>query len=161
MLPAEHAMEFCTSIPRMRWFQAQREGLGIESYLYSFMRIAGASRIVQWGFDESTLDGVSCLNQWALLQCPVAGGGSGELQDGLTVVILECAGVLPSGESAAVVRHIEQAWERGREAIEALRAMLLPKECDNLCPLVDGGVSLHKLYGVMHDTCNGQIWLWH
>jgi hypothetical protein len=25
---------------------------------------------------------------------------------------------------------------------------------DKLCPLRNGGVSLHKLYGVMHDTCN-------
>ena len=25
---------------------------------------------------------------------------------------------------------------------------------DVLCPLRNGGVSLHKLYGVMHDTCN-------
>jgi hypothetical protein len=156
MLPAEDAMEFCTSLPQIRWFQAQREGLGIASYLYSFMRIAGASRIVQWGFDESTLDGVSCLNQWALLQFPVmAGVGGGEVQDGLTVVTLECAGVLPNGESAAVVRHIELAWERGREAVDALRAMLSPEERDELCPLVNGGVALHKLYGVMHDTCNG------
>ena len=59
MLAPEDAKEFCMSLPQIRWFQSQREGLGIESYLYSFMRIAGASRIVQWGFDESTLDGVS------------------------------------------------------------------------------------------------------
>jgi hypothetical protein len=50
-----------------------------------------------------------CLNQWVLLQFPVAGGGGGEVQDELTVVTLECAGVLPNGESAAVVRHIELA----------------------------------------------------
>jgi hypothetical protein len=25
---------------------------------------------------------------------------------------------------------------------------------DKLCPLRNGGVSLHKLYGVMHDTCH-------
>ena len=155
MLAAEDAMEFCRSIPQIRWFQAQREGLGIESYLYSFMRIAGASRVVQWGFDESTLDGVSCLNQWALLEFPVVGEGGGEAQAGLTVVTLECAGVLPNGESAAVVRHIELAWERGRDAVEALRATLEPEERDELCPIVNGGVNLHKLYGVMHDTCNG------
>ncbi len=85
----------------------------------------------------------------------MAGEGSGEVRDGLTVVTLECAGMLPNGESAAVVRHIELAWERGREALEALRVALLPEERDELCPLVNGGVDLHKLYGVMHDTCNG------
>jgi hypothetical protein len=66
MLAPEAAGEFCDSLPQQRWFQSQREGLGVESYLYSFMRIAGASRILQWGFDESTLDGVSCLNQWTV-----------------------------------------------------------------------------------------------
>ena len=155
MLAPEDAKEFCMSLPQIRWFQSQREGLGIESYLYSFMRIAGASRVVQWGFDESTLDGVSCLNQWALLEFPVVGEGGGEVQAGLTVVTLECAGVLPNGESAAVVRHIELAWERGRDAVEALRATLEPEERDELCPIVNGGVNLHKLYGVMHDTFNG------
>ncbi len=70
LIPTEAAI-FSSTLPKMRWFQAQREGLGLESYLYSFMRIAGASRIIQWGFDETTLDGVSCLNQWAMLESPL------------------------------------------------------------------------------------------
>ncbi len=81
LLEAEQASLFCQDLPQLRWVQTQREGLGIESYLYSFMRIAGASRILQWGFDETTLDGVSVLNQWALLEFPMAeGGGNGEKQ---------------------------------------------------------------------------------
>jgi hypothetical protein len=62
-LPPEEAAAFCAALPQIRWFQSQREGLGLESYLYGFMRIAAAERILQWGFDETTLDGVSCLNQ--------------------------------------------------------------------------------------------------
>ena len=58
------------------------------------------------------------------------------MQAGLTVVTLECAGVLPNGESAAVVRHIELAWERGREAVEALRATLETEEVTNCVRLL-------------------------
>jgi hypothetical protein len=155
MLESEDANQFCDDLPRQRWFQTQREGLGVESYLYCFMRIAAASRVLQWGFDESTLDGVSCLNQWALLQFPSEMDGGEGVEDGVAIVTLECAGVLPNGESLEVVRHIEQSWERGRRAVDALRAQLQPEERDLLCPLREGGVDLHKLYGVMHDTCNG------
>ncbi len=51
MLDPEPASLFGASMPQLRWFQTQREGLGLESYLYSFMRIAGASRVLQWGFE--------------------------------------------------------------------------------------------------------------
>jgi hypothetical protein len=53
-----------------------------------------------------------------------------------------------------VVGHIECVWQRGKEAIDALREALGPDLQDVLCPLRNGGVSLHKLYGVMHDICN-------
>jgi hypothetical protein len=107
------------------------------------MRIAGALRVIQWGFDETTLDGVSCLNQWALVEFAFenAGGGGGKGQ-GVTIVTLE------------VVEHIEKSWERGQAAVAALRAELQQEDRDVLCPLVAGGVNLHKLYGVMHDTCH-------
>jgi hypothetical protein len=42
----------------------------------------------------------------------------------------------------------------GKAAVDALRNCLSPEMRDKLCPLRNGGVSLHKLYGVMHDTCN-------
>ena len=47
-----------------------------------------------------------------------------------------------------------KSWQRGKEAVDALRAQLSTIQQDALCPLVEGGVNLHKLYGVMHDTCN-------
>ena len=47
MLPTEDAATLAASLPQLRWFQDQREALGIESYLYVFMRIAAASRVVQ------------------------------------------------------------------------------------------------------------------
>ena len=34
----------------------------MESYVYSFMKIAGAKEVIQWGFDETTLDGQTCAN---------------------------------------------------------------------------------------------------
>jgi hypothetical protein len=73
---------------------------------------------------------------------------------GASIVTLECASILPSSEAAEVVIHIEGVWQRGKDAIDALRAALGPDLQDVLCPLRNGGVSLHKLYGVMHDTCN-------
>jgi hypothetical protein len=35
-----------------------------------------------------------------------------------------------------------------------VREALEPEEADILVPLVDGGVKLHKIFGLMHDTCN-------
>jgi hypothetical protein len=69
-------------------------------------------------------------------------------------VTLECAAILASSEAEDVVLHIERVWQRGKEAIDALREALGPDLQDVLCPLCNGGVSLHKLYGIMHDTCN-------
>ena len=154
MLPSACANSFTSSMPLIRWFQQQREGLGLESYLYSFMRIAGASRVIQWGFDETTLDGCSVLNQWAMLEFPVEGCSGGEGGSGVTIVTLECAGVLPCGTAEEVVAHVEKSWVRGQAAIKALRDVLTPEDRDVLCPLIDGGVDLHKLYGIMHDTCH-------
>ena len=77
-----------------------------------------------------------------------------------TIVTLECAAVLPNSEAEDVVMHIEAVWERGKLAIDALRDYLGPELRDILCPLRNGGISLHKLYGVMHDTCNcaNKVW---
>ncbi len=53
---------------------------------------------------------------------------------------------------------MEGAWATGQRAIELLR-MELGGEADNLVPLTGGGVSLHKIRGVVHDTClrNGEL----
>ncbi len=61
---------------------------------------------------------------------------------------------MPSGLAIDVVQHIELAWGRGQAAVEALRAELGPDAADVFCPVGAGGVYLHKLYGVMHDTCH-------
>jgi hypothetical protein len=116
------------------------------------MRIAACEKIQQWGFDETSLDGHEVLNQWAMLVDVCRDDETKE--PGCTVVTLECAGILPCSEAQSVVSHIEEVWARGKAAVEALRDCLSPELRDVLCPLTNGGVSLHKLYGVMHDTCN-------
>ncbi len=89
-----------------------------------------------------------------MLEFPAGETGGDGGEHGVTIVTLECAGVLPSGTAEEVVQHIEKAWSRGKAAVDALRAELNEVDRDILCPLVEGGVSLHKIYGVMHDTCN-------
>jgi hypothetical protein len=42
----------------------------------------------------------------------------------------------------------------GQRCIDMLREELGPTLADTHVPLVKGGVQLHKLQGVMHDTCN-------
>jgi hypothetical protein len=150
-LPEEECAEYRSQLPTIEWFAKQREALGVESYLmYTFIRIAGAASVRQWGFDETKIDGHDTFNQWAML----IDGDEEEGIKGACIVTLECAAVLPSSEAVDVVRHIEDVWRRGKEAVDAVRAALGPEFQDLLCPLRNGGVSLHKLYGVMHDTCN-------
>jgi hypothetical protein len=55
-------------LPLDRWFRSQREGLGFEAWTYAMLRVARATKIYQWGFDETKLDGVSTINQWVLSQ---------------------------------------------------------------------------------------------
>ena len=42
----------------------------------------------------------------------------------------------------------------GQQCVDLLREELGPTNADMHVPLVKGGVQLHKLQGVMHDTCN-------
>jgi hypothetical protein len=51
-----------------------------------------------------------------------------------------------------VCANIGEAWALGQRAIELLREEL-GHEAENLAPLTNGGVQLHKLRGIMHDTC--------
>jgi hypothetical protein len=105
---------FVLDLPRIRWFQYQREGLGLESYLYTLTRIAKSDRILQWGFDETSLDGVATLNQWVRIK---------EGAD-LHIVTLECAGLLVGSTASKVAEHVRLNWHRGQEAIAMLRAEL-------------------------------------
>ena len=73
---------------------------------------------------------------------------------------LECAAILPNSEADDVVRHIEAVWNRGKIAIDALRNALGVDLQDVLCPLRNGGVSLHKMlwfrnsgeFGIHNET---------
>jgi hypothetical protein len=151
-LTSSEAAIYCSEVPNEHWFSTQREALGLESYVYTFMRIAGCEKIIQWGFDETSIDGHETLNQWAML---MDGNESGETFGApTTVVTLECAALLPGSEAPEVVHHIEEVWMRGKLAVDYLREQLGPELRDVLCPLRNGGVSLHKIYGIMHDTCN-------
>ena len=66
---------------------------------------------------------------------------------------LECAALLPGSEAQVVVDHIEEVWERGKRAVDNLREKLGPELRDILCPLRNGGVSLHKIYGRLGKGC--------
>ncbi len=142
-LSAEDYDVFMKDVPSLRWFQYHREGLGLESYLYTLMRIAKCERILQWGFDETSLDGVSTMNRWVRIE------EAGELH----VVTLECAGLLTGGTARKVGEHVRVFWERGQQAMTMLREQL-GAGADNYAPLVNGVMNLSKLCGVMHDTCH-------
>jgi hypothetical protein len=78
----------------------------------------------------------------------------GSASPSTTVVTLECAGVLSGEKSAEIVTHIQLIWERGQQAVALLREALPPEVVDSLAPLRNGGVAVHKIFGVMHDTCH-------
>jgi hypothetical protein len=73
-LSVSEAEVYGGQVPRLDWFNKQREALGLESYLYTFMRIAGCDSIRQLGFDETKIDRHDTFNQWAMLIVPQAIG---------------------------------------------------------------------------------------
>ncbi len=56
--------------------------------------------------------------------------------------------------SEEIADHIRAAWVSGQDCIDLLRTELGPDLADVHAPIVNGGDQLHKLQGVMHDTCN-------
>jgi hypothetical protein len=142
-LTKEGYAEFEAQMPSIRWFQLQREGLGYESLVYSFIRVAKCEEVVMWGFDETSLNGIPTLNQW----CRIKEGHE------YVQVTIECAGLMVGSTAMKVAEHVRVTWERGQSVLAMLRDAL-GEEADNLVPLVNGGVTLTKLRGVMHDTCN-------
>ncbi len=72
----------------------------------------------------------------------------------MKLVTLECAGLLPSSTAEDTITHITETWERGKTVVNMLRAHLGPDLRDVHCPLINGGVNLQKIFGLMHDTCN-------
>jgi hypothetical protein len=118
-LGAVEGAAYCGEVPQPAWFVTQREALGVESFLYTFVRIAACERVQQWGFDETTIDGHEVFNQWAML-IDQGMEEDNEAEGGATVVTLECAGVLPNAEAKAVVQHIESVWDRGKMLYQLL-----------------------------------------
>jgi hypothetical protein len=74
-----------TSLPHTSpRFQQQREALGNEAWLYAMIELARADKVLQWGFDETSIDGTPTLNQWVLIP-------NGELVP--RIVTVQCSGV--------------------------------------------------------------------
>ncbi len=96
-----------------------------------------------WGFDETSLNGIPTLNQWCRIK----------ERDEYVNVTIECAGLLVGITLTMAAEHVRVTWERAHSVIAMLRTAL-GGEADILVPLVNGGVTLAKLRGVMHDTCN-------
>jgi hypothetical protein len=88
-----------------------------------------------------------------LLQLPPEGSQQTK-ETNMAVVTLECAGVLEGEKSLEILSHVEAAWERGQQAVQLLRQELPAESVDVMAPLRNGGVHLHKIFGVMHDTCH-------
>jgi hypothetical protein len=141
MKPVVYA-QFRLQVPHLSWFKTQRKGLGYEAWLYAMVRVAKCECCLQLGFDETSIDGVPTLNQWVLLQ---------EDRALPTVCTIECAGILVGSTSQD---HISQSWSNGQTAVGLLRYKLEALAGIHVPLLVNGGVLLHKLQAVMHDTCN-------
>ncbi len=112
--------------------------------MYACLEIGACDHVLQWGFDETSLDGQSTFNQWCLMV---------QRNDDVRLVNLECAGILPSSTAEETITHIQKTWERGRQVVQMVRDALGHDLQDILAPLMDGGVRLHKIFGLMHDTC--------
>jgi hypothetical protein len=131
-------------LPLERWFRTQREGLGNEAWTYAMIRVAAAAKLLQWGFDETKLDGVSTMNQWVLQE----GDNPPE------VLTIQVAGLTIGGTAQETAEHVARSWQLGQEAVMLVRDALGPDLSDELVPLAGGGVLLHKIKGSIHDTCN-------
>ena len=127
----------------MDWFKKLREQVGIESWLCALIAIAGADEVLQHGINETMINRTSTMNQWCLLDV------GGDMQ----IVTIEAGGLMIGGTAADVKKHVEETWQRGQIAIEALR-LELGEHADALVPMRRGGVNFLKVMSEMHDTCN-------
>jgi hypothetical protein len=143
LLHPDEAANFKKELPTTHWFAKQREAVGNESFVYACLQIAACDKVVQWGFDETSLDDHPTFNQCCLVQS----------SESVQLLNLECAGILPSSTAEETIVHVRKTWERGREAVTMVRDSLGPDLQDILAPVIDGGVQLHKIFGLMHDTC--------
>ncbi len=134
---------FCPSSskhPQHR-FQHQLEALGNEAWLYSMVELARAKEVLQWGFDETSIDGTPTLNQWVLVR-------NGVLAP--SIITIQCAGypnpylfcpqpgLLVGSTAMEICKHVEEAWCTGQCAIDLQRAEL-GGETDDLLAVEGGG----------------------
>ncbi len=56
--------------------------------------------------------------------------------------------------SEEIAEHLRLSWKAGQDCVQLLRDELGPELANMYVALTNGGVLLHKLQGVMHDTCN-------
>ncbi len=143
-LRPESTDAYSVLVPNLRWFQGQREALGNEAWLYGMVKLSRAQECLQHRFDETSIDGTPTLNQWVLLH---AGSNLPP-----RVVTIQCAGFLVGSTAVEIARHIEGPWDVGQRVVALLRAEL-GADANELVPLNNGGVQMHKLRGIMHDTC--------
>jgi hypothetical protein len=68
LLIQHEATKFKDDLPTTHWFARQREAVGSESFVYACLELAACENILQWGFDETSLDGHSTFNQWCLVR---------------------------------------------------------------------------------------------
>ena len=47
----------------MAWFKKLREGVDIHSWVYAMIRVAAADVVLQYGYDERSIDYVETFNQ--------------------------------------------------------------------------------------------------
>jgi hypothetical protein len=88
-------------VPNLRWFQAQREALGNEAWLYLMLEVSRAKECLQHGFDETSIDGTPTLNQWVLLES-IPGVPP-------RVVTIQCTGLLVGSKASEVCANIGEA----------------------------------------------------
>ncbi len=73
--------------------------------MYAMLRVAKCEEVLQWGFDETSLDGTPTLNQWVLIQ------------EGLgapSVMTIECCGLLVGSTADEIAEHIRASWTTGK-----------------------------------------------
>ena len=131
----------------VRWFRHQREGIGVESWTYAMVALAGAEEVLQHGHDETSIDRQPTFNQWILIK-----DADGELD----VVAVEAGGILVGSKATEIAAHIKKTWERGERAIAILRQYLADSHgqdaADEPVPLKSGGCKLLKVRSTMSDT---------
>ena len=66
MLRDEAQRDF--QVPQLAWFKKIRESVGIHSWMYAMIRIAGAEVVRQFGYDETSIDYIATFNQWCLIE---------------------------------------------------------------------------------------------